>query len=68
MTVDNSSILLKNTERRGNDDIKYLLGVRCKYIKHLSLVRIRIYVLIVFKYLYASFFPTFNIIDMSSFE
>ena len=45
MIVDNNSQLLKDTERGEYDDIKYLLGVRCKYIKHLSLVRIRTYVL-----------------------
>jgi hypothetical protein len=39
MIVDNNSQLLKDTERGEYDDIKYLLGVRCKYIKHLSLVR-----------------------------
>ncbi|MFL2809320.1 MAG: hypothetical protein ACJ0DG_09755 [bacterium] len=45
MIVDNNSQLLEDTERKEYDDIKYLLGVRCKYIKHLSLLRIRIYVL-----------------------
>lgn len=45
MIVDNNSQLLKDTERKEYDDTKYLLGVRCKYIRHLSLLRIRIYVL-----------------------